>query len=136
MSILIRPFKAININPYEYYLYKSDKGLHQLIKANDAYSSVLARIKPFLTEYCRNHVFNFVSSLGLADQVIRCQTDSICLKRKYNFKNQVYPPIPEDKSTGLIKWYNVNSYYHVCKKCNEEYKFCKSVRHVCESTIL
>ena len=66
MSILIRPFKAININPYEYYLYKSDKGLHQLIKANDAYSSVLARIKPFLTEYCRNHV----AEIGLWDGIL------------------------------------------------------------------
>ncbi len=124
--------KNINYkNQYEYYNYKTDNGKYQLIKSDDAFDSVLARMKPFLTEFARLYIFNFISQHGLAGQVIRCQTDGIVFKKKYNFNLLEYPPIPEDKTTGNIKFYNLNSYFHVCKSCNVEYKYNKNITHVC-----
>jgi hypothetical protein len=118
-------------NPYKYYNYRTKNGYYQLIKSDDPFNSIMARMKPFLTEYARLHMFNFVSDNKLASQVIRCQTDGLVLKKKYNFKNLEYPPISEDKSTGYIKFYNLNSYFHICKKCNVEYKYNKNIIHVC-----
>ncbi len=119
-------------NQYEYYNYKTDKGIYQLIKSNDPFNSVLARMKPFITEYARLYIFNFISEHGLANNVIRIQTDGIVFKKKYNFNQLIYPPITEAKSTGYIKFYNLNSYFHVCKSCNIEYKYCKNTTHVCD----
>ena len=52
-------------------------------------------------------------------------------KKKYNFNLLEYPPILEEKTTGNIKFYNLNNYFHVCKTCNVEYKYDKNVIHVC-----
>jgi len=89
-------------------------------------------MKPFITEYARLYIFNFISEHGLANNVIRIQTDGIVFKKKYNFNQLIYPPISEAKSTGYIKFYNLNSYFHVCKSCNIEYKYCKNTTHVCD----
>lgn len=113
-------------NPYEHYNYKMDNGRYVLIDSNNAFKYGLARMKPFLTEYCRNYIFNFISEYELYENVIRIQTDGIVFKKKYNFQNIDYAPISEAKSTGLIKFYNLNSYFHICKVCKAEYKFgCK-----------
>jgi len=118
-------------NQYEYYNCKAESGKHSLIKSDDPFNSVLARMKPFLTSYCRNYILNFVSEHELADQVIRIQTDGVAFKRKYNFSKIPYAPILEAKTTGLIIWKNVNSYFHVCKKCTEQYKYDKDIVHEC-----
>ena len=118
-------------NQYAYYNYKTDKGKYQLIQSDDPFNSVLARMKVFITEYARLHIFNFISQHGLANQVIRIQTDGVVFKKKYNFNQLDYPPIAEAKTTGYIKFYNLNNYFHVCKSCNAEYKYCKNVTHIC-----
>jgi hypothetical protein len=123
--------KVTYSDPYEYYNYKTKNGKYQLIKSDNAFANIMARMKPFLTEYCRLHIFNFISENSLADQVIRIQTDGIVFKKKYNFDAIPYAPIPEAKSTGYIKFHNLNSYYHICKKCNAEYKYDKNVVHLC-----
>jgi len=74
-------------------------------------------------------MFNFISENELANYVIRCQTDSITFNKKFNFKLFDYYPIEEAKSTGNIVFKNLNSYFHVCKKCSCEYKYKDG--HIC-----
>jgi len=116
-------------NKYEYYKYKSEHGTYKLIKSDDPFDSKLARLKIFLTEYARLYMFNFISENELANYVIRCQTDSITFNKKFNFKLFDYYPIEEAKSTGNIVFKNLNSYFHVCKKCSCEYKYKDG--HIC-----
>jgi hypothetical protein len=119
---------------YQYYIKDTDESIYKLIESNNAYYyKGLARIKAFLPEYCRNYVFNLVSNHNLENNVIRIHTDSICFDREVNFESLKidYYPIPEQKTTGYIKFYNVNSYFHICEKCSVEYKFDKNEKHIC-----
>eukprot|EP00981_Chlorochromonas_danica_P014915 scaffold9409_cov333-Ochromonas_danica.AAC.1 len=57
-----------------------------------------------------------ISSHDLEKNVIRVQTDGIVLNEKVDFamlEGLKYYPKPENKTTGLIKFYNLNSYYHI-----------------------
>ena len=118
-------------NKYEHYKFRFENGKHIILNSDNAYNHVLARMKPFLTEYARLYIFNFISDYGLASDVIRIQTDGIVFKTKYDFSEITYAPIAEDKTTGNIKFYNLNSYFHVCKRCKAEYKFYKGMTHEC-----
>jgi hypothetical protein len=71
-----------------------------------------------------------ILSNNLDDNVIRLCTDGIVLNKEYDFSQMDYYPKPEAKTTGLIKWHHVNSYFHYCPKCKEEYKYCK-MTHEC-----
>ena len=124
----------ISSNKYEYYAHKHTNGVYTMINADDAFEyKALGRIKPFLTEYSRNYIFDMISSNNLAKYIVRIQTDGIVFNKAIDFKNMnlKYYPIQEDKSTGHIKFYNVNRYVHVCKTCNTEYSYSKLDPHVC-----
>ena len=124
----------ISSNKYEYYAHKHTNGIYTMINADDAFEyKALGRIKPFLTEYSRNYIFDMISSNNLAKYIIRIQTDGVVFNKPIDFKNMnlKYSPIQEDKSTGHIKFYNVNRYVHVCKTCNTEYSYNKLDPHVC-----
>lgn len=119
---------------YDYYVHSYENGVFKMIKGSRAFAHEgLARIKPFLTEFARGFVFNMLSEHDLARDVVRIHTDGICFKRPVDFKalKLDYFPIPEAKSTGTLKFYNLNSYVHVCKDCEEEYSYCKNCNHVC-----
>lgn len=119
---------------YEYYNYELSNGVYTMIPSKNAFAHKgLARIKPFLTEYARNFVFDMINENNLEDSVVRIQTDGICFNKSIDFPSLglKYYPIPEAKSTGLIMFHNINCYRHVCDKCNMEYKYCKSVVHKC-----
>ena len=125
----------ISSNQYEYYNYKYSNGKYCLIDSNNPFKyKGLGRIKNFLTEYARMYMFNMISELNIEDKVIRLQTDSLCLTEEVDFValGLKYYPIPELKTTGLLKFYNVNCYMHVCEHCNCEYKFNKNVIHECD----
>ena len=53
---------------------------------------------------------NLILSENLLDCLIRTHTDNITLTRPHNFTHLKYYPLPEDKTTGLITWSNVNRY--------------------------
>ena len=100
-------------NKYEHYEIKHTDDFHYLVDADDAFAHPLARLKPFLTAYCRNYIFNFLSENNLAKNVIRIQTDGIVFNKKYNFCQFDYAPIPENKTTGKMIFNNINKYHKV-----------------------
>lgn len=119
---------------YKFYAHSYENGVYTMIEAKKAYThGGVARIKPFLTEFSREFVFNMLSTHDLAKDVVRIHTDGICFKRPINFPalKLDYFPIPEDKSTGTMIFYNLNCYYHVCTECNAEYPFDKDHPHEC-----
>lgn len=124
----------ISNKKYDYYSYEYSDSIFTMIDANKPFKhGGLARIKPFLTEFARGYMFNMVSENNLEGHVLRVQTDSVSFNRSVDFKilNMAYYPIPESKSTGYIVFHNINSYYHVCKKCDCQFKYNKDNVHKC-----
>ncbi len=123
-----------NSENYKYYAHEYENGIFTMIEAKKAFTyGDIARIKVFLTEFARGFVFNMLSSNNLAKDVCRIHTDGICMKRPVNFQSMKldYYPIPEAKSTGTLKFYNLNCYYHICPDCGTEYKYDKTKLHEC-----
>lgn len=83
---------------------------YEYIDTNKPYSNDLARIKPFFTAYARNFIIDLLLSENIMDSVIRIHTDGIALNKVHDFTHLKYYPKPEDKTTGLFHWKNVNSY--------------------------
>jgi len=63
------------------------------------------RLLPFLTAFCRNKIASFIDD---DSDVIRIQTDNIVFNKPMKFDDPLFKS--EAKTTGLIKWRNVNSY--------------------------
>lgn len=85
-----------------------------------------ARLKPFLTACVRQFIMNYAIKNDIVDDIVRIHTDSFMLRnpKVFNKKlNKNVIPIPEAKSTGLIKVYNCQRYFHVCDVCYGEYKY-------------
>jgi hypothetical protein len=121
-------------NRYDMYCYEHSNGIYTMIPSKKAFKNGgISRIKMFLTEFSRGYIFNMISSNDLAGNVLRIQTDSISFNQPVDFPSMGldYFPIPEGKSTGHLKFYNVNSYFHVCPTCNFEYKHSKHYSHEC-----
>ena len=119
---------------YDYYCNSFENDIYTMISADDPFAhGGLGRIKPFLTEYSRNYVFNMISEQKLEKYVVRIQTDSISFTRQIDFNKRglKYVPIPEQKSSGRLIFYNVNTYFHVCTQCGCEYKYVKDKAHLC-----
>jgi hypothetical protein len=106
-----------------------------LVDVNNAYKhNGIARIKSFLIASVRLYMTRIIIDNDLVDNVIRLCTDGIILNKRHNFesnKSYEYVPVSEKKTTGLIKFYHVNKYYHCCKYCKEEWKYNKSYTHEC-----
>lgn len=84
--------------------------VYEVVKSINPYDNNLARLKPFFTSYTRNYMSNLILDENLLDCLIRTHTDNITLTRPHNFTHLKYYPLPEDKTTGLITWSNVNRY--------------------------
>ena len=81
------------------------------IKTNaKLYDREMARIKPFFTAFQRNFIGQMIIDENIIDKLIRIHTDGIVLKDEHDFTHLNYYPNPEDKTTGLILWYNCNLY--------------------------
>ncbi len=102
------------------------------VNGNMPYRYYLGRMKPFITSRGRDYIARLIMKENIIDNIIRVQTDGIVLDKQHDFSNNKYYPIPEKKSTGQIKFYNVNNYYHVCCQCNNEYRYRDG--HVCPIT--
>ena len=88
------------------------------------------RMMPFLTAYARNKV----ARLALKDieSVIRIHTDNVTFSTPQEFTKQhsmldFTTLKPEDKTTGLIDWKNVNKYYNYTYELNNLIKGSKSI---------
>jgi len=102
------------------------------VNGNMPYRYYLGRMKPFITSRGRDYIARLIMKENIIDNIIRVQTDGIVLDKQHDFSNNIYYPIPEEKCTGQIKFYNVNNYYHVCSQCKNEYRYRDG--HVCPIT--
>jgi hypothetical protein len=116
----------------EYKIYENLDGRstkYKIFNTNDAYKYNFARLKVWLTSFSRLEVFKLIDECGLENDVIRIHTDGIILPFPFDFaerfkgnKNK-YLPIPEKKSTGLLKFLNSQTVLHVCPNCQYEESF-------------
>ena len=102
------------------------------VRSDNAYNHGLARMKPFLTAFCRNYIMKFLLEHEINELIIRIHTDGIVLSKKVDFTNLEYYPKPEDKTTGLINWHNSLFGFHICKKCKREFRYKDYLNHLCE----
>ena len=110
---------------------------YELVKVDDAYKNGgIARLKTFLIASVKLYMTRIILDNKLNLNVIRLCTDGIVLNKEFDFsvnKNYSYVPIPESKTTGLIKWYHVSNYSHCCAKCGAEWKYDKIKIHKCHT---
>lgn len=118
----------------EYKILDVVDGKYILAKCDDAFKHGLARLKPYLMAYARTYMMKFLIKNKLSNDVIRIHTDCMIMPYPVDFTkmNLEYYPKPESKTTGLLSFHNVNSIYHVCVKCNKEFRFKEFEVHLCE----
>ena len=78
---------------------------YKLLNTKEPYKLPI-RLKPFLTSYGRNKTARV--ALRMIDHVIRIHTDGLCFDKPYTVKSENL--LPEDKTTGHIRFKNVNNY--------------------------
>ena len=78
---------------------------YKLLDTKKPYKTNL-RLKPFITSYGRNKTARI--ALRMIDNVIRIHTDGICFNQEYKIKSECL--LPEDKTTGHIRFNNINNY--------------------------
>ena len=101
-------YKLINEKRYKDDNYENGvRLLYEVVESNNAYSNDLARLKPFFVSFCRAHIGDLIISEELVEKVVRIHTDGIVFTEPHDFTHLFYYPIPEDKTTGNIIWYNV-----------------------------
>ena len=109
-----------------YYIERYDNDHRIVIKnKNDIFKNPLGRIKAFLTAFGRNYIRKLIIENKLYSNVIKVQTDGIILDKPFDFSNDVYNPISEDKSTGTLYFVSINEVYHQCqnKNCENFFKY-------------
>lgn len=94
----------------DFYLYDNQE-YYELQDVNQPYKHNI-RLKPFITAYARNKIAEI--ALQHLSKVVRIHTDCVSFRKKYEFPNELYLS-SEDKTTGYIKWININSYDKRCK---------------------
>lgn len=125
----------------EYYYKETNEKGHILIKYDDiCYNNGLYRIKTILTASVRNFIMNYAIKNEIIDKIVRIHTDSYMLNSPHIFhlpKNlckktkEMIKPKEEDKSTGYIIIRNSQNYFHICKKCKNEYRYIDYKNHKC-----
>lgn len=78
---------------------------YELLKTSKPYKYNI-RLKPFITSFGRNKTGRI--ALKMIDNVVRIHTDGIAFNRDYTIKTEHFTP--EKKTTGHIKFNNINSY--------------------------
>ena len=81
---------------------------YKLINSKKPYKLNL-RLKPFITSYGRNKTARV--ALRMIDNVIRIHTDGVAFDKPYTVKSENF--IPEAKTTGKIRFNNVNNYQYL-----------------------
>jgi hypothetical protein len=106
--------QGIYVRYNEKYYFENGKMVtrYELIKKEKPYKHHYGRLKAFILSLGRNIVGELIMSSGILDNVIRVATDGIVLNEPFDFTIGIpYYPKPEDKTTGMIKWKNVNNYF-------------------------
>ena len=100
----------VRVNETYYYHEGEIITRYECVKKTKPYKFHYGRIKAFLLSVSRNVVGELIMDNKLLENVVRINTDGIVLNQEYDFSDLPYYPKPEDKTTGLIKWNNVNNY--------------------------
>jgi hypothetical protein len=127
---------------HEYYILKQiyyfDKGeekdYYRLLNTNQPYHYNI-RLMPFLTAAARNKIARLAAKD--IDNVVRIHTDCVVFSEPQTFGKMdsqldITTLKDEDKTTGLIQWKNINTYYNYtdvlknmqlkCKKLSDAYR--------------
>ena len=80
---------------------------YELINRQKPYLHNLARIKAYLTSFARVKIARV--ALKNLKNLVRLHTDCVVFNEPFNYKN-ITGLLPEDKTSGLIKWENQNTY--------------------------
>ena len=107
----------------EYHLY-DDQDYYEVIDPKNPYKYNI-RIKAFLAACARNKTAE-VARKHLK-HVVRIHTDCVVFNKKYDLSDVPFL-VSEEKTSGLIKWKNVNSYDKKCK-CGEWYHNTERKKH-------
>lgn len=92
-------------NKYDYYRYNTKDESIAVIPSAKPFKTKYARIKVFLTEFCRNYMFEFISSRNLEPYVARIFTDGFYLTKPCNFTDISYAP--QFEGEDYYVWRNV-----------------------------
>jgi hypothetical protein len=117
----------------EYKILKHIDNRYKIVKSSNAYNYGLARLKPFLTAFGRLKIMKFIHSCDIEKHLIRIHTDGLVFNKPIDFEkyNVDYYPKPEDKTTGIINYHNPLYGFHLCQKCNKEFRFKDFKCHQC-----
>lgn len=88
------------------------------------------RLKAQITSFCRT----LIGSYAIKDinNLVRIHTDCMTFKRPFPIIKKIFKR--EEKSSGMIHFYNCNTYKHECWKCHKEYKYKDLKSHCCDSS--
>lgn len=89
----------------DYVINDDGSAYYKLINSKNPYFYNL-RLKPFITSFGRVKTGSI--ALNHIEKVLRIHTDSICYDEKMNLNIENF--IPEDKTTGIIEFKNINNY--------------------------
>jgi hypothetical protein len=120
---LVTDFTEIDLDDYIIHDHKlyPERQVISLLPKDQPYKSNLARLKPFLVALSRYHMCNVILKHKIINNIIRIQTDGIVFNKEVEFKGD-YAPLPEDKTTGMITWYNVNKNDRIKEKNDRKEK--------------
>jgi len=80
---------------------------YEIVPINNLYDCNI-RLKPFITSCAQVNIGRVI--LDNIDSFVRCHTDNACFTQPIDH-TQYERLIPEDKTSGMITWKNVNSYH-------------------------
>lgn len=102
------------------------KEYHTLQNPEKPYKHNL-RLKAQITSYARCYIGNL--AIEDLDNLIRIHTDSMSFSKPYPIVKNIFKR--EEKSSGMIQFYNCNKYMHQCWNCKEKFKYKDYKSHKC-----
>jgi hypothetical protein len=111
-----------------------DEGNYKCVKSSDPYNYNLSRLKTFLTSFARLKIMKVILENDLLENVIRIHTDCITTNIPYDYSKKCkngYFALPEDKTSGLMKYHNAMRGFHICEKCLLEFQYKEFKNHKC-----
>jgi hypothetical protein len=102
-----------------------------VLKTNDIYKYNI-RLVPFLQSFSRNKIGTLAQES--INDVVRVQTDCCIFTKEMVFTKpylDLNTIVKEEKSSGRIKWRDVNYYSKKCKTCKQWVQVSKMQSHIC-----
>ena len=90
------------------------------------------RLKAQITSYARSYIGNI--ALENINTLIRIHTDSVSFSKAKEMSTETFNKKlfkREEKSSGMIQFYNCNNYAHECWNCKEQFKYKDYNHHKC-----